>query len=563
MSPIAIGGRTRSVDREAWALRIALTLMLAIMAAAILLPLWSILSKSVEDRAGAFVGLANYAQFFGTPALAQSIANSLFVAGLTTLIVVPLAFVYAYALTRTCMPAKGLMAGIALIPILSPSMLPAIALIYLFGNQGMIRELLFGETIYGPIGIVMGQVFYCFPHAMLILTTALSLADARLYEAAAALGTPRRRVFLTVTLPSAKYGLVSAAFVVFTLVMTDFGIPVVIGGRFNVLAIDVYKQVMGQQNFQMGAVVAVVLIIPALASFVVDRVVQRRQVALLGARSVPLVPQPQPARDWAMLGFCAVVGAIILGILATAVFASLVRLWPYNLSLGWSNYVFEDFDSDGWSSYFNSLRMAAATAVFGTLFVFVGAYLVEKGKGAGWARQVFHLVAMVPLAVPGLVLGLAYVFFFNAPDNPLGGLYGTMALLTICTVAHFYTVAHLTATTALKQMDPEFESVSASLQVPFWRTFLRVTVPVCLPAIVNIAIYLFVNAMTTVSAVIFIYTAHTKLASVAIVNMNDSGAIAAAAAMAVVITATSAGVKLVETLVSRVVLRRSQRWRAR
>ncbi|WP_374449111.1 ABC transporter permease subunit, partial [Stella sp.] len=293
------------------------------------------------------------------------------------------------------------------------------------------------------------------------------------------------------------------------------------------------------------------------------RIVQRRQVALLGARSVPLVPQPQAVRDWAMLGFCAAVGAVILGILATAVYASLVKLWPYNLSLGFQNYVFEDFDSDGWSSYYNSLRMAAGVALFGTAFVFTGAYLVEKGKGAGWARQFLHLLAMVPLAVPGLVLGLAYVFFFNAPGNPLGGLYGTMTLLGICTVAHFYTVAHLTATTALKQLDPEFEAVSASLQVPFWRTFLRVTVPVCLPAIVNIAIYLFVNAMTTVSAVIFIYTAQTKLASVAIVNMNDSGAIAAAAAMAVVVTATSAAVKLVETLVSGVLLRRSQRWRQR
>ena len=561
MTVAAEGGRRPGIDRDAWVMRAGVAGIALALFLAILLPLWSILSKSFEDRSGAFVGLANYVRFFATPSLADSILNSLFVAGMTTLLVVPLAFVYAYALTRTCVPGKKLLAGIALVPILSPSMLPAIALVYLFGNQGMIRGLLLGETIYGPIGIVMGQVFYCFPHAVLILTTALSLADARLYEAAQSLGTNRRRVFFTVTLPSAKYGLASASFVVFTLVMTDFGIPVVIGGRFNVLATDVYKQVMGQQNFQMGAVVAVILVIPALASFVVDRLVQRRQVALLGARSVPLVPEPQAGRDRAMLAFCAAVGFVILGILGTAIFASLVKLWPYNLSLGFANYIFDDYDADGWRSYWNSLKMAAATAIIGTVVVFTGAYLVEKGKGAG--RQVVHLMAMVPLAVPGLVLGLAYVFFFNAPGNPLGFLYGTMALLVICTIAHFYTVAHLTATTALKQLDPEFEAVSASLQVPFWRTFLRVTVPVCLPAIINIAIYLFVNAMTTVSAVIFIYTAQTKLASVAIVNMNDSGAIAAAAAMAVVVTATSATVKLAETLVSGVLLRRTQRWRAR
>ncbi|MGE0715474.1 MAG: putative 2-aminoethylphosphonate ABC transporter permease subunit [Alphaproteobacteria bacterium] len=563
MSAATVGRTRPAVDREQVALRAAMVIATVLLLFAIVVPLWAILSQSFEDRDGAFVGLANYHRFFATPALSVSIANSLFVAGLTTAIVVPLAFVYAYALTRTCMPAKGLMTGIALVPILAPSMLPAIALVYLFGNQGMIRGLLMGESIYGPIGIVMGQVFYCFPHAVLILTTALSLADARLYEAAAALGTARRRVFLTITLPSARYGLVSAAFVVFTLVMTDFGIPVVIGGRFNVLATDVYKQVMGQQNFQMGAVVAMLLIVPAVLSFAVDRAMQRRQVALLGARSVPLVPRPNAAADWAMLGFCGLVAVAILGILATAVFASLIKLWPYNLTLTFANYVFEDFDSDGWRSYWNSLTMAGLTAVFGTIVVFNGAYLVEKGRGFRIGRQLLHLMAIVPLAVPGLVLGLAYVFFFNAPGNPLNWLYGTMALLVICTVAHFYTVAHLTAVTALKQLDPEFEAVSASLKVPFYRTFWRVTVPVCLPAIINIAIYLFVNAMTTVSAVIFLYTAQTKLASVAIVNMNDSGAIAAAAAMAVMVTATSAGVKLVETILSRLLLQRTQAWRRR
>ncbi|MCC7273399.1 MAG: putative 2-aminoethylphosphonate ABC transporter permease subunit [Alphaproteobacteria bacterium] len=563
MSAVAGGGERLAVDRDGWITRAAIVAIAALLFLALVAPLWSILSQSFEDRSGAFAGLANYARFFATPALSYSILNSVLVAGVTTLIVIPLAFVYAYALTRTMVPGKALLTGVALVPILAPSMLPAIALVYLFGNQGMIRGLLLGESIYGPIGIVIGEAFYCFPHALLILVTALSLADARLYEAAAALGTGRRRVFLTITLPSAKYGLVSASFVVFTLVVTDFGIPVVIGGRFNVLATDVYKQVMGQQNFQMGAVVAMLLIVPALASFVVDRLVQRRQVALLGARSVPLEPRAKPALDLAMLAFCAAVGTVILGILATAVFASLVKLWPYNLSLTLANYVFEDFDSDGWRSYWNSLRMAAYTAVCGTAVVFAGAYLVEKGKGFAAGRQVLHLIAMVPLAVPGLVLGLAYVFFFNAPGNPLGFLYGTMALLVVCTVAHFYTVAHLTATTALKQLDPEFETVSASLKVPFYRTFWRVTVPVCLPAIVNIAIYLFVNAMTTVSAIIFIYTAQTKLASVAIVNMNDSGAIAAAAAMAVLVTATSATVKLAEALLSRLLLWRTQAWRRR
>jgi iron(III) transport system permease protein len=172
-------------------------------------------------------------------------------------------------------------------------------------------------------------------------------------------------------------------------------------------------------------------------------------------------------------------------------------------------------------------------------------------------------MCIIPLAVPGLVLGLAYIFFFNHPDNPLEFVYGTMAILVICTVTHFYTVSHLTATTALKQMDPEFEAVSMSLKVPFYKTFWRVTVPVCVPAILDISIYLFVNAMTTVSAVVFIYSADTTLASVAVLNMDDAGEVASAAAMGMMIVCTSAGVRVLHALLTRGIARASQAWRVR
>lgn len=162
-----------------------------------------------------------------------------------------------------------------------------------------------------------------------------------------------------------------------------------------------------------------------------------------------------------------------------------------------------------------------------------------------------------------MVLGLAYIFFFNDPRNPLNGLYGTMAILVIATITHFYTVAHLTAITALKQMDPEFESVSASLKQPFYKMFARVTVPVCLPAILDISIYLFVNAMTTVSAVVFLYSPHTTLASVVVLNMDDAGDIAPAAAMGMMIFYTSAGVRLLHGLLSRGLYKRFQHWRQR
>src|SRR5262249_45135986 len=175
----------------------------------------------------------------------------------------------------------------------------------------------------------------------------------------------------------------------------------------------------------------------------------------------------------------------------------------------------------------------------------------------------FQFLAMTPMAVPGMVLGLAYIFFFNHPANPLRGLYRTMGILVISTIVHFYTVAHLTALTALKQMDPEFETVSASLKQPVYRTFWRVTVPVCLPAILDIAIYLFVNAMTTVSAAVFLWAPGTDLASVAVLDMDDAGQTAAAAAMAMMIFYTNVAARALHIGLSRLLERRTQAWRRR
>ena len=514
-------------------------------------------------RPAGSTGIRNYVEYFTTPALRRSIGNSFFIATITTVITVTLAFLFAYALTRSCMPAKGLFKTIAMVPILVPSLLPGIALVYLFGKQGIIKGLLFGESIYGPIGIVTASVFYTFPHALVIILVALSIADARLYEAATALRASRSKTFWTVTLPGARYGLISAAFVVFNLVITDFGVPKVIGGQYNVLALDIYKQVVGQQNFEMGAVVSVVLLIPAVVAFTVDRLVQRRQVALLSARAVPYEPKPSRRFDLSMLTICILISIFILGLLAMCQFAALVKFWPYDLSLSLKNYNFNVVDGGGWESYLNSIRMALLVAMIGTTVVFVGAYLVEKARGFAAGRTALQFLAMMPMAIPGMVLGLAYVFFFNNPANPLHAIYGTMTILVICTITHFYTVAHLTATTALKQMDPEFEAVSASLKQPVTKMFRTVTVPVCLPAILDIGIYLFVNAMTTVSAVVFLYSPDTTLASVAVLNMDDAGDIAPAAAMGMMIFYTNVAARLLHMGLSAGVLKRTQAWRSR
>jgi iron(III) transport system permease protein len=420
----------------------------------------------------------------------------------------------------------------------------------------------FGLTsIYGMPGMVLAMTFASFPHAVMILMAALALSDARLYEAADALGTSERRKFFTITLPGAKYGLISACMVVFTMAVSEFGVPKVIGGNTSVLAVDIYKQVIGQQNFSMGAVVGLVLLLPAVVAFFIDNLMQRRQQALLTARSVPYQASPAALRDGLLLVFVAIVAALLLLVVGMAAFGSVVKFWPYNLSLTLTHYTYGFEEAGIEHAYRNSLVMAAWCAVLGAAITFAGAYWLEKTRGADLVRPLIRFQAMLPMAVPGMVLGIGYILFFNLPTNPLNFLYGTMAILVLSTIVHFYSSSHLTAVTALKQIDSEFESVSASLKVPFYKTFWRVTVPVCLPSILDIGRYYFVNAMTTISAVVFLYSPKTTLASISILQLDEAGAIGSAAAMATLIVATSAVVTAILFALEWWLIRRTQAWR--
>jgi iron(III) transport system permease protein len=560
--------RTAPVRQSAhWTDRIAhLALLFVALAlvAFLALPLLSILLQALQDKQGEFAGVANFIEYAKTPSLLNSLWNSLWVSAVVTAVAVPLAFGFAYALARSCMPLKPLFRGITLIPLLAPSLLSAISLIYWFGNQGVLKFWLTDlgiAEIYGAAGIVVAECFAVFPHALMILVTALTLSDARLYEAADAMGTRAARKFFTITLPGAKYGLISAALVTFTLVITDFGIPKVIGGNFNVLATDVFKLVIGQQDFAKGAVVAILLLAPALFTFGVDSYVSRRQTAMLTARAVPYRPKRAHGFDTTMTLYCGLIALLVLAMLGMAIFASFASFWPYNLTPSLRHYALGLVDAEVSVGFLNSLKMAAGTALFGTALVFCSAYLLEKTKGMDGLRRIVRLLSMMPMAVPGLVLGLGYIFFFNEPKNPFNFLYHTLTLLTLCTIVHFYTTGHLTAVTALKSLDGEFEAVSASLKVPFFKTFWRVTLPICTPALVDIARYFFINAMTTISAVVFLYSPETKVASIAILNLDEAGEIGAAAAMAVLICAVSATATLAFMALAWWVNRRTQAWR--
>lgn len=544
----------------------------------VILPIFELLSKSLMDAEGNFIGLANFIYYFKTPALSNSLTNSLFVSVATMVFSVTSAFLYGYALTRTTIPFKNFFKGVAMVPLFSPTLLNGITLVYLFGRKGLITLGFFGTIpgwnidLYGYVGIIISEVIFTFPQALLILSIALRMTDGRLYEASDSMGASGWRTFFSVTLPGVRYGLLSSMFVSFILAFTDFGAPKVVGGNYNILATDIYRHVIGQQNFVMGAVVSVVLLIPAVMAFIMDRVVQQRQLSTIDAKSVPLIPEPDKLKERLFLIFCSSIALMIILFFTTALFASLVKVWPYDLTLGLGHYNFNRMGGGGYIAFFNSIKMSLYSAVVGTVVTFVSAYLIEKSPGMRLLRQGAYFLSILPLALPGLVIGLAYIFFFNTPvwhisgfevPNPLNFLYGTMGILVLSNVVHFYTVSFLTATTALKQLDKEFETVSESMGVPFYKTFFRVTVPVSLPAIFEIAIYYFVNSMATVSAVIFLYSADIPLASVAVANMDDAGDIAPACAMSVLILITNIAVRVGYGFLTKGVRKKTERWISR
>lgn len=560
--------------------------MALLLGSTVFIPTGILLSKAFTDADGKWIGAANIVAYLSEPHLLKSVTNTLAVSSISSVISVTLAFLFAYAISRCDIPAKRFFRYVALIPLFAPTMMHAIALIYLFGNKGIVSMLflklsepfLHGApiplTIYGPVGIVASQIIYTFPQVFLILSISLTMTDNRLYEAAESLGASPFRRFVTVTLPSVRYGLVNSLLAGFIMGFTDFGSAKVIGGNFNVLATDIYKHVIGQQNMSMGATVGILLLVPSLAAFAIDRVLERRQSAVVTSKSVPYRPRANAFRDRIFLAYCATIALVIFIFLAVVAIAALVRVWPYRLDLTLGHFYFERTAGGGLSSFVNSILVAAMSAVAGVALCFPFAYLCEKCRVLPALRRFSYYMSLIPLALPGLVIGLSFIFMFNTPGftvplvgatfrNPLVFLYGTPAILVISNIVHFMSVPFISATSRLRSFDREIENVSESLGVRRSKTFFRITLPMSLPAVFDMASYFFVNSMVTVSAVIFLYSPDFRLAAVSIVNMDDAGDTAEAAAMSALIILTNIAFKIIYDTATRRTRAKSERWMSR
>ena len=505
---------------------IVMGLMTICFVIVLICPLYSLFSKAFISADGTFVGLGNYAEYFSTPALSVSIGNTIYISVFTAIVSTLIGFVYAYGVTRTNIKGKQFFRYVALIPLFLPTVVHGLSLVYLFGVQGVVTNLGWDIGLYGKTGIILSEIIYTFPQSFLMFYIALNYADGRLYEAAETMGCGNLKKFRYITVPSVKYTLINSLFVCFTLAFTDFGAPKVVGGSYNVLATDIYKQVAGQFNMNMGAVVGTLLLIPAIISFAVDRITSRKESGAISSKASALRIKDSTPRDVVFYVICGGVTLCLFIMVAVLFMGAFTKYYPYEMGFTLEHFNFSE-STGGIQSFINSVVMSLLSAIAGTAFVFIYVYLVERSKSSRVLKVIGRLLSSIPLALPGMVIGLSFIFFFNSPDNPLNFIYGTVAILVLANVVHFYSVPFVTASSALKKHDKDYENVADSMRIPLWKSFTRVIVPLSLPAILEIFLYYFMNSMVTVSAVVFLYSAIT--------HMEEAGDIAQAAAMSLLI----------------------------
>lgn len=552
--------------------------ILIFLIVAIVFPLGLLLTKSFENNSGEFIGLSNFKEYFSNKNLLISLKNTFTISIASSVISLVLAFIYAYGVQRTTIRFKNIFKYIALMPLFAPTMMHGISLVYLFGRKGAVTtgffdklpQFAFDINLYGATGIIIAEVLYIFPQIFLVLNIALSTTDYRLYEAADMLGTSNFRKFFTITLPNMKYGMISSFIIAFILSFTDFGAPKVVGGNFSVLATDVYIKVVGQNNMSMGAVVSIILLIPSVAAFFIDQKIQKKQGVVLNAKSIPYTAKENKARNIFFYIYTILICLFIISIFVTIFVSAFSKLWPYDLSFSLNNFKFYDYNGGIEIFFKNSFILAVLSGIFGTFMTFMSAYLIEKKEKKTLKDKVIYFLSLVPLALPGMVIGISYIFFFNKSYftipflnisimNPFNSLYKTIWIMVLANVIHFYSISFLTANTALKKLDKEFERVSLSMGIPWYKTFTNVTFPMCLESILEIFFYYFVNSMVTISALVFLYTSSLNLLSIAVINLDDTGEIAKASAMSIVILLTNIIIKIIYQIILKFLQKRKNK----
>ena len=494
-------------------------LLLAYLLVSVVLPIIYLFSSI---RGGHISEVLTSAQFL--PMLKNSVITTV----IATAISIVLSFFLAYMLNRSNIKFKSFFVVLFTIPMLIPSISHGMGLVFLFGDNGIVTNLLgLNIGLYGYKGIVMGSVLYSFPVSFLMFNDSFQYEDFTIYEAASVLGMSKLRQFVTITLPSMRRTIVSAILAVFTMIFTDYGVSLMTGGTDMTLPVYMYREVIGMMNFSGGAVVGVVLLLPAMVAFIMD--LKNSGINASGSTvTKAYLIEDNKVRDIIVyIVFAIVIFLLCLPIIAF-VLLSFVKQYPIDMSF--SLETAKKLLSSGIGQYFvNSVAIALLTSLVGTCLSYFSAYITSRSKKAV-SNGVLHFISMLSLAVPGIVLGLSYVLTFkNVP------IYGTIFILVVVNIAHFFSSPYLLAYNSLSKFNPNLEDVADTLGINRMKLLFSVYIPSTRATIVEMYSYFFVNAMITISAVSFLMNFRTMPLSLLIPQLESQSFIEGTAMVSLLI----------------------------
>lgn len=508
-------------------------LLIAILATVVMLllfvifPLAKVLLFSITDESGA-ISLVSMQQLFSTDRYLRTFGRTMALGVVVAVIATFIGYIFAFTITRTNVPCKGFLRTIATLPILSPPFILSLSIIFLFGKQGLItKELLHitDNNVYGMGSLVVVQVISFFPIAYMTLSGILSSIDASVEDAACNMGASRWHTFWTVTFPLSLPGIISGCLLVFIQSLEDFSNPATIGGDFTTLSVEVYQIINGSYDMRKGSVLALLMLVPAMVAFLLNKywVNKKSFVTVTGKPTQARKMMDEPHIKWPLFAFCMLVAAAIILFYGTVVFGSFVQTWGYNYTLTLSQY--QKALEQGWDSLRNSMVLGLIAALLGGLLGMVIAYITAKRNYYG--KRFIEVSSVLMFAVPGTVLGIAYILAFNT--GPLV-LTGTAAILVIVFVFRNMPVAIESGTTTLLQIDNSIEEASTILGAGSGYSFRRITLPMLRNAFFSGIVYSFVKAITAVSAVIFLVSPRWNLVTSKIYTLFDQAKYSQAAA---------------------------------
>lgn len=491
-------------------------------------------------------------EIIGSVQFLPMLKNSVVTTLIATVISIALSFSLAWLLNRSRIRFKSVFVVLFTIPMLIPSISHGMGLVLLFGDNGLVTNWLgMNIGLYGYKGIVMGSVLYSFPVSFLMFNDSFQYEDFTIYEAASVLGLNKWNQFLTITLPSMRRTIVSAVLAVFTMVFTDYGVPLMTGGTDMTLPVYMYREVIGMMNFSGGAVVGVVLLLPAVAAFLMDLKSSGISASASTVTKTYSIEENR-ARDIAVY----MLFAVILVLLCLPIFAfvllSFVRQYPIDMSLSLDT--LRKLMTSGIGMYFvNSLAVALLTALAGTCLSYFSAYVTAR-SGKALSNQVLHFISMLSLAIPGIVLGLSFVMTFR--EFPV---YGTFYMLVLVNIVHFFSSPYLLAYNSLSKFNSNLEDVAQSLGISRLRILFSVYIPCTRATIVEMYSYYFVNAMITISAVSFLINFRTMPLALLIPQLESQSFIEGTALVSLVILVINLVEKGIAYMVKRAIMLEDRR----